>query len=53
MYKDSYHRFGYSNTMKHLDHRYFDYTKIDQEFINKMLAYGIKVGYFTKPEDIA
>lgn len=42
------YRFACPNTIKHADEECFDYTLIDQEFINRMLKHGIEVGYFPK-----
>jgi thioester reductase-like protein len=48
--KDSCYRFSCSNTKKYLDPAYFQYTQIDQNFIDNMLKYGIEAGYFPTRE---
>lgn len=47
--KDSHYRFACPNTMKYLDSSYLKYAETNQDFIDKMLNYAIKIGYFPKP----
>ncbi|HEX9063443.1 MAG TPA: SDR family oxidoreductase, partial [Clostridia bacterium] len=47
--RDSGYRFACSNTIKYMDSSYLKLTRINQDFVNKMLDYAVKVGYFPGP----
>ena len=44
--RDANHRFGCPNTIKYLQSASFKCTEVNQDFIDKMINYAVKIGYF-------
>lgn len=46
--KDSCYRFACPNAIKYLNYKSVKCPQVDQDFIDKMISYAIKVEYFPK-----